>query len=137
LPVGRWFVDENLVKVGRALSQVRVDVVFPGSERLPQVPRGCDDEVWLPIVGQAGWAVITRDRRIRSRPVERLRFEQHGVRSFCITGTQEMNDWEKLSLLVRQWAAMASQYDALGGGPWMCSVTSHGVSKMPQLPPMP
>lgn len=136
MPVGRWFVDENLLKIGRALAQVRVDVVFPGSPRLPQVPRATPDEDWLPIVGQAGWVVITRDRRIRSRPVERLRFEQHGVRAFCITGTQEMSDWQKLSLLIRQWQAMESQYAALGLGPWMCSVTSQGVSPMPALPPI-
>jgi hypothetical protein len=133
LPVGRWFIDENLLKVGRALSQVRRDVVHPGHPNLLQVPRRTPDDVWLAIVGQAGWAVISRDRRIRSRPVNRQRYEQHGVRAFIITGKTEMSDWEKLSLLVRQWTAMERQYAALGPGPWACSVTAAGVTAMRPL----
>lgn len=133
MPVGRWFVDENLIKVGRALAQVRPDVVYPGSPKLPAVPRGAEDDLWLPVVGESGWAVITRDRRIRSRPVERRRFEQHGVRAFCLTGKNEMTDWEKLGLIVRMWDRMESAYDSLGSGPWMCSVTSGGVEQMPAL----
>jgi PIN like domain len=133
VPVGRWFIDENLLKVGRALAQVRVDVVYPGHPKLPQIPRRTLDDQWLPIVGQAGWVVITRDRRIRSRPVQRERFEAHNVRAFCITGKTEMTDWAKLSLLVRQWPAMESQVEALAKGPWMCSVTGAGVRQMPNL----
>lgn len=133
MPPGRWFVDENLIKIGRALEQVRRDVVYPGSSRLTEIPRKTLDDLWMPIVGDRGYAVVTRDRRIRSRPVERMRFEEHRIRAFCLTSTADSSDWDKLSLIVRQWPAMESQYAQLGPGPWMCSVTTAGVSLLPPL----
>lgn len=45
------------------------------------VPAGAPDTAWLPIVGRAGLVVLTRDKRIRSRPIERQALLHHGVRA--------------------------------------------------------
>ncbi len=66
----RFFVDENDLALGRSLALARKDVLHPGHARLPNVPLGTPDAQWLPIVGGLGLVVITRDKKIRSRPAE-------------------------------------------------------------------
>jgi len=43
------------------------------------------DEDWLPIVGAKGWVVLTNDKRIRHRQIEREAFMAAGVRAFVLT----------------------------------------------------
>jgi hypothetical protein len=49
-------------------------------------PRGTPDEVWLPEVGRRGWIVLTRDKRIRYRTLERVALTAAAVRAFVFTG---------------------------------------------------
>jgi len=44
-----------------------------------------DDEVWLRRAGREGWIVLTKDDKIRRRPVEMEAFSKAGVRVFCLT----------------------------------------------------
>jgi hypothetical protein len=48
-------------------------------------PRGTQDEVWLPVVGQKGWILLTQDKGIKRRKNELMALRQHGVRAFIIT----------------------------------------------------
>ncbi len=66
-----FFVDENDLALGRALAEQRGNVVYPGHPDLPEVPRQSLDDKWLEVVGAKGLVVITRDQRIRYRPVEK------------------------------------------------------------------
>jgi hypothetical protein len=67
----RFFVDENDLALGKALADLHGGVVFPGHPELPEVPRRTLDDDWLAVVGAQRLVVITRDKRIRYRPVER------------------------------------------------------------------
>jgi hypothetical protein len=49
-------------------------------------PKGTDDSVWLSLAGSKGWVVLTRDKRIRYRRLERLALQVAGVRAFVFTG---------------------------------------------------
>jgi hypothetical protein len=49
-------------------------------------PRGTEDEIWLREVGKNNWIVLTRDKRIRYRQLERIALQQAGVRAFVFTG---------------------------------------------------
>ena len=69
--VARFFVDENDLALGKALAALHGDVVYPGHPELPEVPRQTEDDVWLEVVGRRRLVVITRDKKIRYRPVER------------------------------------------------------------------
>ena len=66
-----FFVDENDLALGKALAQLHGNVVFPGHRDLPEVPRQSLDDEWLDVVGTEGLVVITRDQRIRYKPVEK------------------------------------------------------------------
>ncbi len=66
----RWFLDENSLGVALALQHVRGDITWPGApDKL--APAGATDTTWLPIVGTTGLVVLNRDKRIRTRPIER------------------------------------------------------------------
>jgi len=56
-------------------------------ERLTRhFPKGTDDRVWLSLAGSRNWVVLTRDKRIRYRRLERLTLHAAGVRAFVFTG---------------------------------------------------
>jgi hypothetical protein len=47
-------------------------------------PPAALDEDWLPIVGQRGWVVLTKDERIRYRAAEKRAIAQNGIRAFFL-----------------------------------------------------
>ncbi len=122
-----WFVDENDLLLGRRLAAQHPGVLFPGHHGLPEVPRGTRDDEWLQVVESRGLVVITRDKKIRYRPVERQRWIDHRVRGFVLTGAGNMRLTEQLEFLESNWGAMQRFVDAHAVGPWMCSVTKAGV----------
>ncbi|WP_397219002.1 PIN-like domain-containing protein [Nocardioides terrisoli] len=66
-----YFTDENTLGLGKLLRRAgRDDVIYPGHEDLPEVPVGTPDLDWMPVVAYRQLIVVTRDRRIRTRPVE-------------------------------------------------------------------
>lgn len=123
----RYFVDENDLALGKALARTRDDVVFPGHPDLPEVPRQTADDEWLAVVGQRGLVVITRDQRIRYRPVEKLAWVTYQVRGFVLTGRGSQSTAQSLSVLVRHWPAIEAAIGAEPTGPWMHAVTSTGL----------
>lgn len=44
------------------------------------------DEVWLRTCGQKGWIVLTKDKMVRKRFIEKEAILQAGVRAFIFTG---------------------------------------------------
>jgi predicted nuclease of predicted toxin-antitoxin system len=48
--------------------------------------RDINDEEWLRIVGKSNWVVLTKDKKIASRPLELLAVAQGGVRLFAFVG---------------------------------------------------
>ncbi len=79
-----FFLDESLdsLSVVVALREAGATV-----QRLTDIfPKGTPDEVWLTKAGENGWAVLTRDKRIRYRQLERLALQTAKVRAFVFTG---------------------------------------------------
>ena len=127
----RFFVDENDLALGKALADLHGNVVFPGHPDLPEVPRRSLDDEWLAVIGAQGLVVITRDKRIRYRPVERMMWVDHRVRGFVLTGTASQSTSDSLTLLQHHWAEMAVIVEAKPVGPWMYAVTQPGVRPIP------
>ncbi len=110
---------------------MRDDVCFPGHESVPEIPRGTQDSVWLPVVGTRGLVLITRDTAIRHKPGELKLLKDHAVRAVFLTGKQDMTKWDKLSLLVRYWDALERRVRKNGSGPWAISLTTGGFRDIP------
>jgi hypothetical protein len=49
-------------------------------------PIEAEDVDWLPVVGQKGWVLISKDKAIRRNPLERAALLNANVRSFFLTG---------------------------------------------------
>lgn len=126
-PGPTWFIDENMLAIGKALAAVRNDVIYPGHPACP-IARGMLDEEWLPVVGDSGRIVLMRDKRIRYRRPERERLMAHGVKAFCLTGSGNQNRWDMLRLIVRHWDRIEETAEL--PGPFIYGVTSGGLSKL-------
>jgi hypothetical protein len=133
LPDVRFFVDADLLGVGKALAVVRKDVVHPGHRRCPEIQPETPDSVWLPIVGNAGWIAISRNKRIRYNPVENRLLRQHGVRAIFLTSRREMTSWDCLVHLVRLWEAIEATVDE--AGPWVKALTRTGLADLKMTGP--
>ena len=78
------FLDESLDSdaISNTLSATGVTV-----ERLTRhLPRGTPDADWLFYAGERGWVVLTRDKRVRYRRLERLALRAANVRTFVFIG---------------------------------------------------
>jgi PIN like domain len=136
-PSVRFFVDENSLVLGRLLARQRHDVVHPGHRLFPEVPVGSKDDVWLPIVGERGLILITRDKKIRSRPIERARLIEAGVRGFVLTGAGDMDSEQMLQLVDDRWAEIDHYIADHPIGPWLASSrkAASETSRCQALPP--
>lgn len=81
-----YFADDNALGFAKLLLRQRNNIVHPGHVLVPEIPLGSPDLDWLPIVGQMQWTVLSRDRRVPSRPVELKLYREHGVCSVWIGG---------------------------------------------------
>jgi|SRR6266508_3754265 len=92
------FIDRSIPKgVADALKTVREDVRWLEDE----FNHDAKETEWLPEIGRRGWLVITRDKRIRSRPGERQTLLDAGVGCFILTQKQSLTRWDYLKLLTR------------------------------------
>lgn len=108
----------------------RDDIVYPGHELLPEVLPGAEDLDWMPIVAELGWIVLTRDRRIRSRPAELLTYREHGVRSVWIGGKHDHSPGELADIFTRHEVRLLRLATKLGAGPWALTMTPTGVREL-------
>ncbi len=65
-----------LIEAGAAA--ITHDSVFPEDDT--------SDEIWLTRAGDEGWIVLTKDKLIRKRPLEREALIASGVRAFVFSG---------------------------------------------------
>jgi hypothetical protein len=132
----RFYVDADLIGLGKLLVQVRPDVTYAGDPggagidkrlRPPSpVQPGVYDHVWIPRIAQEGWVVITKDRHMEVRPAERDLIVANGSRHVRIQGPpakekRKLRKWDQLEILVRQWDAIERLLDK--PGPWIYSAT--------------
>jgi PIN like domain len=126
----RFFVDETDLALGRALAGNHPEVVYPGHAELAEVPRGALDDDWLPVIGAKQLVVITRDRRIRYRPVEKRLWITHRVRGFVLTGQRSQSTVDSLSILERHWTHIEALVDTRPDGPWMYAATDQHLREI-------
>lgn len=123
-----YFTDENALGLGKLLRRSgRSDVLHPGHDDLPEVPLGTYDTDWMPVVAARGLVVITRDRRIRTRPAELGLYRELGLRSVWIGAKQDLQPREQLALFLRHEPRLEREIVKLGGGPWALALGVTGV----------
>lgn len=95
----RFFVDNNLSEhLANGMAAFHEDVVHLKS----YFREDENDEVWLADIGTKGWILITRDERVRHRPVELEALKNHDVGAFFLGG-KNRSRCELIQQLVRHW----------------------------------
>ena len=123
-----YFADENTLGMAKVLRQLdREDVLHPGHPSLPGVPLGTLDLDWMPVVGAAGFIVVTRDRRIRTRPAEVDAYRSHGIRSVWIGAKRDMSPHMQAELFLDHEERLVREIIKRGPGPWALAMTVSGV----------
>ncbi len=123
-----YFTDENTLGLGKLLRRSgRDDVLYPGHEALPDVPLGTLDLDWMPIVAERELIVVTRDRRIRTRPAELRAYREHGIRSVWIGAKQDMGVQDQFELFIHHEQRLQREITKRGPGPWALAMSPSGV----------
>jgi hypothetical protein len=123
----RWFVDETSLGLGKMLAIARTDVVHPGHYLLPSVPPGTTDVDWMPIVAGMSLVVISRDKKIRTKPAEVAAFRAAGLRVFWLAGKKDLSNWDSIKLVIKWWDRMEEIVADRGGGPWFQAVSDGAI----------
>jgi hypothetical protein len=77
-----FFIDRSL-----GVEPVRTALIAAGLKveiHDDHFKRDEDDRVWLSEVGQRGWVVLTKDQRLRYRPLEIAALRASGARVFIL-----------------------------------------------------
>jgi hypothetical protein len=126
----RFYADESILGVAKALQIARDDLVHPGHRLVPEIPLGTPDPDWMPVVARLDLVVISRDRRIRTKPAELEAFRASGLRAFWIAGKRDLSTWRSLVRLVRRWDDLEETIRTRGPGPWFYAVMDDGVREI-------
>jgi len=126
-----YFADENALGLGKLLRRAgRDDVVYPGHEALPEVPLGTPDLDWMPVISARGLIVLTRDKRIRTRPAELVAYREQGIRAVWIGGKHDLGPRDQVDLFLQHEARLRRLAIKLGGGPWALVMNATGVREI-------
>jgi hypothetical protein len=127
-----FVVDQNLIRLGRALSALRPDLAVIGHSPVADLlPDGILDSEWIPIVGDRGWVMITNDGRLRTRPTEAELATRHRLKVVHLhgaVGTQAA--WKQAVRLFSRWEAIERHVHSPSEGPWWLSVRADAVRAM-------
>lgn len=86
-----FFLDENHHRT-QALLRVFAEFGIPVERHGSHFERGTADEVWLPVVGQRGWVLLTSDTRIRHHYSELVQVIENRVRLFCFSSNNQTGE---------------------------------------------
>jgi hypothetical protein len=117
------YLDENLHNckpILDALTQQGVKHERYGQHFAP----GTEDAVWLPFVGEKGWVLLTKDKRIRFNELEKAAVLQHHVREFYFS-SGNYSGAEMAAMLVaalRDMIRICRRHDP----PFIASITKSG-----------
>ena len=122
--VVRFYFDADILGLGRLIASLRPDCTYPGDpgavihkrERPPCVVASADtpDRVWIPLVAEADYLIVTRDRLISRRVAEREAVVEHGARMVVLSGRDAKTTWAQLEVFMSQWRGIENLLDRPG-----------------------
>ena len=109
----RYYFDADILGLGKLIASLRSDCTYPGDagavihkrERSPCLVASADipDQDWIPLVADAGYLIVTRDRWISRRVAERQAVFEHGARMVVLSARHAKTLWAQLEVLMSQW----------------------------------
>ena len=128
----RYFFDENTLGIGKIMAIARRDCVHTGHALIASLANYGDQDVdWIPGVTTQGLVVVSRDRRIRTRPAELQKFKECGARGMWFAGKKNLSNWDYLLLVARRWSDVEAFVDSHPTGPWALAINANTVEEIP------
>ncbi|MBI2774083.1 MAG: DUF5615 family PIN-like protein [Chloroflexi bacterium] len=117
-----FFFDNNLSPVlVQGLRAFGEDVQHLRDSFAAEAP----DTEWIPEVARRGWVVVTRDKHIRTRPLELDALRSHGLRVFIFSQKRDPDRWGWVELVVRRWLEL-KRFTETNGRPFVALIPEHG-----------
>jgi hypothetical protein len=120
----RFYVDADILGLGKLLGSLRPDVTYPGDrgatirkrDRRPCVIERANtpDPVWIPTVAAHGWLIITRDSNIWQHRAGLTAIRDHDARMVALSGKDARTTWDQLEVVMNQWRAIERLLDIPG-----------------------
>lgn len=104
------FFDRSIPRgVAEAVKQVREDACW-----LEDVfeEGWIKDRKWIPAIGARGWLVVSKDKKIRTRPEERRAVRENNVGIFIFSYRGGLNRWQILKLVTSTLDEMEEKFAA-------------------------
>lgn len=131
----RYYVDADMLGLGKLLVQVRNDVTYPGDpggvlhkrrrEPCPIVSPAVPDTEWIPVVTAHQWLIITRDSNIAVNRAEIAAVRDNAARMVTLSGRDAIGTWNQLEILMTQWRQIQSLLDQ--PGPFIYAATRTSI----------
>lgn len=108
----RYYFDEDILRLAHTVARLRADCTYPGDpglklnkrQRPPcSIAKGSKDWMWLPVVTEREWLIVTRDHNMRENPAERRLVRETGARMVALSGQDSRYTWDQLELLMLRW----------------------------------
>ena len=123
----RFYFDADILGIARIMAEVRADVTYPGDSggtvrRKTRSPCPIEspttkDEIWIPIVADKGWSIMTRDIQISRKRAQIEAVKRNKAKLFTIMTTGKLNNWDQLEVVVTRWRDI--EKIAAGEGPFI------------------
>ncbi len=136
--VVRFYFDADILGLGRLIAGLRADCTYPGDsgavihrrERPPCLVASTNvpDQDWIPLVADAGYLIVTRDRLISRRVAERQAVVQHGARLVVLSARDAQTVWAQLEVFMSQWSRIENLLDR--PGPFIIRATRTTLSDL-------
>lgn len=134
----RFYVDADILGLGKLLAGLRSDVTYPGDPgavihgraRPPcpiTSPRAKDPE-WIPVVSALGWLILTRDANIHKHRAGLDAVESSGARMVTLSSSDADTTWGQLEVVLSQWRRIEALLQL--PGPFVYTVTRTALSKV-------
>lgn len=112
----RFYIDADILGLGKVLAGLRADITYPGDPgatikrrtrpACPITQPQTSDAVWIPVVAQRDWLVITRDSNIQQHRAEVEAVRDNGARMIALAGDEARGTWAQLEVVMNQWRAI-------------------------------
>jgi hypothetical protein len=131
----RYYVDADILGLGKILAGLRPDVTYPGDpgdiihkrQRPPcsvTSARALDPD-WIPIVSSQGLLILTRDSHIKSHTAEIEAVMSAEGRLVALSSEDAATTWGQLEVVMTQWRWLEELRELPGPFVYSLSRTTH------------
>ncbi|MGL5826742.1 MAG: hypothetical protein ACRCYU_18320 [Nocardioides sp.] len=82
---------------------------------------------WMPVIARLDLVVVTRDRRIRTRPAELRVYWEFGIRSVWLGAKQDLGPHDQVEMFLANERRLRQEAMKRGPGPGALAMSPSGV----------